>query len=146
MSAHFDGQGSASRIGRLWDAVDRAEPADFRLRLVDQFVNEEGRADVDIAGPEFDFVRSIRVFMLSGTQRESGPEGQEDCSRSSHARVGRYGRQGDYAWHHSSLAEMPSAYALPEGWGRHCPTARFRSVFVDWRDHQGNYGWERVDY
>jgi hypothetical protein len=146
VGARFEEQGSASPAARLWDAVDRTGPDTSGLRLVDQFTNEEGRADVDIGGPEFDFVRSIRVFMVSGSQRESGPQGQEDCNRSSQARVGRYGTQGDYAWHRSSLAGLPPAYALPSGWGRHCPTARFRSVFVDWRDYQGNYGWERVDY
>ena len=146
MGARFEGPRNSTPLGRIWDAVDRPRPDGLELRRIDQFVNEEGRADVDIGGPEFDFVRSIRVFMVSGSQRESGPEGQEDCNRTSHARVGRYGRQGDYSWHRSSLAELPPAYAFPEGWGRHCPTARFRSVFVDWRDYQGNYGWERVDY
>jgi hypothetical protein len=146
MGARFEVQDGASSIDRLWDAVGRPEPEGLGHHRVDQFINEEGRADVDISGPTFDFVRSIRVFMVSGSQRETGPEGQEDCSRFSHAQVGRYGRQGDYAWYRSSLAELPPAYALPTGWGRHCPTARFRSVFVDWRDYQGHYGWERVDY
>ena len=36
--------------------VDNLVPTDFTLRLV------QDRADIDISGPEFNFVRSIRVF------------------------------------------------------------------------------------
>ena len=36
-----------------WDSLVRA---DYALQLV------EDRADIDISGPEFNFVRSIRVF------------------------------------------------------------------------------------
>lgn len=121
-------------------------PDGFAVHLAQNFANEDGRADFDISGPEFNFVRSIRVYMVRGQQRESGREGEEECNRSSSARVGRYGVQGDYAWNRSSLVEVPRAYARPSGWGRHCPTVWFRSVFVDWRDYEGNYGWERVDY
>ena len=122
-------------------------PEGFALQLVDyDYINEDGRADIDISSPEFNFVRSIRVYMIQGRQREGGRDGDEECRRSSNVRLGRYGVQGDYGWESSSLAAVPPAYILPSGWGGSCPYATMRSVFVDWQDYPGNYGWERVDY
>ena len=122
-------------------------PEGFSLRLAQDYVNEEGRADIDISAPEFNFVRSIRVFMIRGHQWESGREGEEDCNQSSSVRLGSYGVQGDYQWSTSSLGAVPAAYGLHHSrWGDHCPDVSMRSVFVDWRDYEGNYGWERVDY
>ena len=121
-------------------------PEGFGLRLAQDYINEEGSADIDIGAPEFNFVRSIRVYMISGRQREAGPEGDEECRRTSSVRLGSYGAQGDYRWSGSELAHVPATYIRPSGWGGHCPTVRMRSVFVDWRDYDGNYGWERVDY
>lgn len=121
-------------------------PEGFSLQLVQDYINEEGFADIDIGGDEFNFARSIRVYMIQGRQREGGREGDEECRRSSSVRLGGYGRQGDYHWSSSSIGAVPSAYGLPSGWGGHCPNVSMRSVFVDWRDYEGNYGWERVDY
>ena len=121
-------------------------PKGFSLQLAQDFINEDGRADIDISAPEFNFVRSIRVYMIRGRQWESGNDGNEDCNRTSSVRLGSYGVQGDYRWSTSSIAAVPSAYALHRRWGDHCPGVRMRSVFVDWRDYEGNYGWERVDY
>jgi len=28
----------------------------------------------------------------------------------------------------------------------HCASVNYRAVFVDWRDHAGNYGFEEVRY
>jgi hypothetical protein len=33
-----------------------------------------------------------------------------------------------------------------ERYGEHCPSIWHRSVFVEWRDYQGNYGFEQVNY
>jgi len=33
-----------------------------------------------------------------------------------------------------------------EGWGKDCPILSNRSVFVDWRDHEGSYDFEQVNY
>ena len=33
-----------------------------------------------------------------------------------------------------------------ERWGQNCPGIYHRSVFVDWRDYEGNYGFEQVNY
>lgn len=114
-------------------------PVDFALRLI------QDRADIDISGPEFNFVRSIRVFDVRfATQREAG-EGNE-CRRSALLYLGTYGKQGDFSWAVSAPASLPDAHVGLEGWGLNCPSLYSRSVFVDWRDYEGNYGFEQVNY
>ena len=74
-----------------------ANPADFVLRLV------QDRADIDISGPEFNFVRSIRVFDVRyARQQESVRDG--DCNRSAVVVLGTYGTQGDFSWQRSSTS------------------------------------------
>lgn len=121
-------------------------PDGFSLQLAQDYINEDGQADIDISAPEFNFVRSIRVYMIRGYQWESGNDGDEDCNHTSTVRLGSYGLQGGYRWTTSSVGSVPPAYDLPERWGDHCPTVSMRSVFVDWHDYEGRYGWERVDY
>lgn len=119
-----------------WDNLVRA---DYALQLV------EDRADIDISGPEFNFVRSIRVFDVRyARQHESGRDG--DCNRSAVVVLGTYGIQGDFSWRASSPAALPAAHAGLELWGEHCPSIYHRSVFVEWRDYSGNYGFEQVNY
>ena len=113
--------------------------ADFALHLA------QDRADIDISGPEFNFVRSIRVFdVRHAWQRESGQDG--DCNRSATVVLGSYGTQGDFSWSASSPAALPAAHVGLEGWGEHCPGIWHRSVFVEWRDYSGTYGFEQVNY
>jgi len=103
------------------------------------------QADIDISGPEFNFVRSIRVFDVRyARQHESGQDG--DCNRSATVVLGTYGTQGDFSWVRSSIAALPAAHVGLENWGRNCPSIYHRSVFVDWRDFEGNYGSEQVNY
>lgn len=114
-------------------------PDGFALRLV------QDRADIDISGPEFNFVRSIRVFDVRyARQGESGSEG--DCERSANIVLGTYGTQGEFSWARSSTAALPDAHVGLERWGDNCPSIYHRSVFVDWRDYEGNYGFEQVNY
>ena len=47
----------------------------------------------------------------------------------------------------------PAAFEGLEGWadystpdGSHCPGIYKRSVFIEWHDHEGGYGFEQVDY
>lgn len=123
---------------------DRARPThqqseEFALQLV------EDRADIDISGHEFNFVRSIRVFDVRyARQHESGRDG--DCNRSAVVSLGTYGTQGDFSWQRSSPGALPSAHVGLERWGDHCPSIWHRSVFVEWRDYEGNYGFEQVNY
>ena len=103
-------------------------------------------ADIDISGPEFNFVRSIRVYNVTyASQRESGRDG--DCNRFFSMRIGTYGTQGDFHWSRgSSPSQLPGAHVGLERYGEHCPGIFHRSVFVDWRDYEGNYGFEQVNY
>ena len=111
----------------------------FTLRLV------QDRADIDISGPEFNFVRSIRVFDVRyARQYQAGSEG--DCERSEVVVLGTYGTQGDFSWRRSTIGILPDAYVGLERWGDNCPTIHHRSVFVDWQDYEGNYGYEQVNY
>ena len=124
---------------RTPEATDYLVPADQALRLI------QDRADIDISGPEFNFVRSIRVFDVRyARQHESGRDG--DCNRSATVVLGTYGTQGDFAWQRSSISALPSAHIGLERWGQNCPSIYHRSVFVDWRDYEGNYGFEQVNY
>jgi len=119
-----------------WDNLVRA---DYALQLV------EDLADIDISGPEFNFVRSIRVFDVRyARQHESGRDG--DCNRSTVVVLGTYSTQGDFSWRASSPAALPAAHDGLERWGEHCPSIYHRSVFVEWRDYSGNYGFEQVNY
>lgn len=120
----------------IWGNLERA---DYALHLA------EDRADIDISGPEFNFVRSIRVYdVRHAWQRESGEDG--DCIRSATVVLGSYGTQGDFSWSASSPAALPAAHVGLEGWGEHCPGIWHRSVFVEWRDYSGTYGFEQVNY
>ena len=114
------------------------------LHLIQGLAQGIGTADIDISGQEFNFVRSIRVFDVQAIQRESGRDG--DCKRSSNVRLGSYGTQGDYRWRRSSVGELPVAHVGTERWGMSCPSIWHRSVFVEWRDYAGNYGYEQVNY
>ena len=173
MGASFDGPARSSPTDRIIDALfhgaetppnfssavfdhasfgderrDRDAPsttwgnlvrADYALHLV------EDRADIDISGPEFNFVRSVRVLdVRHAWQRESGENG--DCNRSATVVLGFYGTQGDFSWSASSPAALPAAHVGLEGWGEHCPRVWPRSVFVEWRDYSGNCGFEQVSY
>ena len=124
-------RGTGAELGQL--------PEGLALRLV------QDRADIDISGPEFNFVRSIRVYDVRyARQRESGRDG--DCNRSAVVVLGTYGTQGDFAWRHSSPGALPPVHVGLERWGDHCPSIYHRSVFVEWRDYEGNYGFEQVNY
>ncbi|MEO1607240.1 MAG: hypothetical protein AAFU34_18150 [Pseudomonadota bacterium] len=114
-------------------------PEGLALQLV------QDRADIDISGPEFNFVRSIRVYDVRyARQRESGRDG--DCNRTAAISLGTYGIQGDFSWSRSSPTALPAAHVGLERWGESCPNIWHRSVFVDWRDYEGNYGFEQVNY
>lgn len=114
------------------------------LRDEDALQLIQDRADIDISGREFDFVRSIRVFHVRfATQRDSS---DDDCNRFAVVQLGRYGTQGNFGWQRSSPGALPDAHVGLERWGEDCPGIWHRSVFVDWRDYEGNYGFEQVNY
>ncbi|GGA32527.1 MULTISPECIES: hypothetical protein [Rhodobacterales] len=120
-------------------------PENFMVQLVQDYRSSNQTADIDISGGEFNFVRSIRVFNVQyASQRRAGRD--DECRRGANVTKGLYGRQGDFAWHGSSVSELPAAHTGMEGYGSDCPNISHRSVFVDWRDYQGNYGFEQVNY
>lgn len=104
-------------------------------------VQSDEQAEIDISGDAFDFVRSIRVFHIQFSQRENR---DGDCITSESTRLGSYGVQGDYRWTRSGVSQVPPASELPNT--GHCNSVSYRSVFVDWRDQEGNYGFEEVRY
>ena len=119
--------------------IDAALFQELALQLV------QDRADIDISGSDFNFVRSIRVFDVRyARQRESGRDG--DCNRTAVVSLGTYGTQGDFSWQRSSPSDLPSAHVGLERWGEHCPSIWHRSVFAEWRDYEGSYGFEQVNY
>jgi len=126
--------------GFPFDGVsDALAAAEFALRLI------QDRADIDISGPEFNFVRSIRVFDVRyARQKESESTG--DCDRSAVVTLGTYGTQGDFSWQRSATGALPPAHVGLARWGEHCPRIDHRSVFVDWHDYEGTYGFEQVNY
>ena len=131
----FPARDTADPIMAAWRIPETPSdfvPADQALRLI------QDRAEIDISGPEFNFVRSIRVFdVYIDDDRHDG-----DCDRFERIRLGSYGVQGDFSWQGSNRAAVPPAF----GPTRSGCSLRARAVFVEWRDYQGNYGFERVDY
>ncbi|MFX4295885.1 MULTISPECIES: hypothetical protein [Roseobacteraceae] len=125
----------------------RRLPDGFALQFVQEgeYSDDNGTADIDISSSEFDFVRSIRVTNVSSArQYQSGDEG--DCQRYAIVRVGSYGTQGNFQWYDSTVNALPQAHTGMEQYGQNCPSLHHRSVFVDWRDYEGNYGFEQVNY
>ena len=101
----------------------------------------QDQAEIDISDPAYDFVRSIRVYQTEYRRHRSS---DGDCNDWSTVRLGTYGEQGDYAWHRSSVAGLPPASSFSPSSG--CNDYYFRSVFVDWKDYEGTYGFEEVRY
>lgn len=108
------------------------------------------RANVDISGPTYDFVRSIKVYDIdwyawAGTTSNGE---REVCHRpKSRKRLGSYGAQGDFDWVALDIAAAPAWLDMnlhPDG---PCEAAgRFRGVGVEWTDYFGQHGFELVRY
>lgn len=117
------------------------------LRRVADYTVENGVADIDISDPAFDFVRSIQVFSVEQLRQwEYISDERRECRHSYRIQVGRYGQQGDFYWRSSGPGALPEAYLGDELYGDDCPDVWSRAVFIDWRDYQGNYGFEQVHY
>lgn len=119
-------------------------PEGFTMQLIQDFSNDNGTADIDISSPAFDFVRSIRVFAVTNARQHRS--GDDNCNRYASVRVGTYGNQGDFGWRNARVTDLPPAHTGLERYGEWCPGISHRSVFVDWRDYEGNYGFEQVNY
>ena len=133
-----DGMEPQPAVVRLSGGDAAPLPEGFALQLV------QDRADIDISGADFNFVRSIRVFQTQARQWESGRDG--DCNSYASVLLGSYGTQGDYRWTRSGVGALPDDHTGLTGFGSHCPRVFHRSVFVEWHDYEGNYGFEQVNY
>ncbi len=148
--------GTQSPADRVWSIAATALPAqslmpEDRLRR-DLVVKIAGSpaADVDIADPAFDVVRSIRVYDIdwyafAGTTSN----GERDvCHRQkARTRLGSYGQQGEFSWAGFSITAAPAwldTNLHPDG---PCIAAgRYRGVGVEWTDTFGAHGFEVVRY
>lgn len=104
----------------------------------------QDQADIDISDPIYDFVRSIRVFDINiDDDRDSQSDGGS-CNRYARIIVGSYGEQGDFSWGSPTpdRSQIPAAFGPTESG---C-SLRARAVFMEWRDYEGTYDSERVDY
>ncbi len=133
------GSGAKTEPAILRQPESAPVPGDAMLRLAQAIAS--GTADIDIDGPEFDFVRSIKVWQVEYRHRYTDRNG---CIEYDDARHGFYGTQGDYRWTRSS------AHAAPVWMGVDLTcrpaAALYRAVGVEWRDHRGNAGYEVVRY
>ena len=132
-------------VARAGAVTHPRKPEGKRARPEQDLHQVQERADIDISGPEFNFVRSIRVFHMQYV-RQHESESTGDCDRRELVVLGTYGVQGDFSWQTSSVAGLPAAHSGLAGYGDHCPDINHRSVFVDWRDYAGRYGFEQVNY
>lgn len=144
MHASLKARPDQSFPARFYDIAFRLAPKPQISQPVGPWlykVQTTDRADVDISGPEFDFVRSIKVFNIQYNQRRNH---DGDCNRSDATQLGTYGTQGDYRWARSTSSAVPASsdFDPPNG----CNDYFYRSVFIDWRDYLGNYGSEEVRY
>jgi len=141
MRASFPGE--QRQMDRLFDIVLRAGPSPSTFSLPDAAtapILVDAQADADISDSAFDFVRSIHVYEIDYQQRRTS----DDCISTAKIYRGSYGMQGEYSRRRSSVSAVPAAsdLAVPTD----CRTYRHRSVFVEWRDFEGNYGHEEVHY
>ena len=115
-------------------------PEDTMLQLINGLSKDNGVADIDIGGKDFDFVRSIRLFHVRWANQN---DGREDCNRFSVVELGTYGTQGEFGWQRTTPAAAPQ-WVLPS---RRCSSSSWRrGVGVEWEDHEGNHGYEWVAY
>lgn len=105
---------------------------------------------VDLNDPALRFIRTIRVFHVSlAWQRLTGKD-DDNCRQNSTVRLGTYAADGAFRWHSSRIEALPPAHVGLERWGQMrnpvCPGIFHRSVFIEWNDYFGNYGYEQIRY
>ncbi|MDA1044314.1 MAG: hypothetical protein O3C57_03715 [Verrucomicrobia bacterium] len=134
-----EGQAILAVLNRSDADVD--VPAAF-LHLAQEISTDNGTADIDISGSEFDFVRSIKVWNVMHYSHV--PRGRDDdCSVRSSITLGTYGVQGNFEWQGTSPAPVPH-WVIPS---QACDRGNsVRAVGIEWTDFQGNHGHEVVRY
>lgn len=130
------------------DEVPKITAADLRTKdgefdaMAFLHLTQEQRADIDISGPEFDFVRSIVVWDVRHySYRERGRD--DECGERYHIFKGTYGTQGQFSYRTARIGEVPT-WAIPR---RSCrPASSRRGVGVEWRSFEGIPDSEWVSY
>lgn len=99
----------------------------------------------DISGPDFDFVRSIKVWHVQNYIHHDN--GEHGCRLQESVAVGSYDAVGDYRWTQSSYDQTPD-FVIPQKTcsepGTHANSRR--GVGLEWTDHTGNPSNEWVSY
>lgn len=118
---------------------------------VQSYSDANGRADIDVSGAGFDFIRSIRVYDVDWHQYDhEDMAGDNDCrGYRTRVRIGSYGAQGEFGWRDAHVVEATSQHWL--GFttqpSESCAyEGTFRGVAVEWRDVEGAHGYEVVLY
>ncbi len=152
MSVALQGDAPAER---LWSISATALPAQTykpeAALMRDLAIQVAGgsRANVDISGPAFDFVRSIKVYDIDWWQRvQRNSDGDENCfTFKRRVNEGSYGTQGDFSWDGVSIHEAPAWMETGLRQEGPCDAAgRYRAVGVEWTDYFGAQGFELVRY
>jgi len=105
---------------------------------IPQFIAGSG---ADISGPEFAFLRSLRVIRLE--YRQHGGK-ENSCSRESRVAIGRYHDEAAFGWSGGHTRDVPASSDFHPRSG--CAPYGYRSIMIDWRDASGTYGFEEVRY
>jgi hypothetical protein len=100
-----------------------------------------GGTGTDISGPEFAFLRSLRVIRLEYHQ-QGGKEGA--CTRESRVAIGRYDDEAVFTWSGGHTRDVPASSDFQPRSG--CTPYAYRSIMIDWHDATGTYGFEEVRY
>jgi hypothetical protein len=141
MGAAMNSDPAMTPSERLRSVVNE-ESSELFHRVAVEISQENGIADIDVSGSEFDFVRSIKVWsVLHYSHRKVGRN--EECREQSTIQLGTYGAQGEFGWDTSEPGPVPD-WVIPS---RSCePGSHTRAVGVEWTDVEGNHGYEVVNY
>ncbi|PKQ10890.1 MAG: hypothetical protein CVT70_17150 [Alphaproteobacteria bacterium HGW-Alphaproteobacteria-1] len=139
-SASHETTSPATRLAVVLDA-HMNDGAAAPLYLAQVAEPTEG-ADIDISGPEFDFIRNLKVWDVRSYSHRRGGE-NDDCRERSTIYKGFYDDQGRYAMTRVSPREVPQWATGSQACD---PGTSTRAVGVEWRDIDGRPAHEIVHY
>lgn len=125
------------------DERDQTTAQNAIVTLAQSISEDNGTADIDISGPAFDFVRTIRVWRVDHYRhREQGRD--DDCNETDRTYLGTYGVQGNFGWVRSRARDVPAWMNL----STRCNgmSGLYRAVGIEWHDYEGRHGYELVRY
>lgn len=103
-----------------------------------------GKADIDVSGPAFDYIRSVRVFHIDYRRWET--DTNEFCVVYDRTREGGYDNQGAFSWRETKISSLPEKIPKPTVGTSICPTTRIRGVGVEWLGSNGSAEHHFVSY